>query len=182
MVTSSGAFFEGVSEYFTTLRFVKQGEAGRFNRLRNDACQNTPVLTVDDFQGDEYPSLSSFPVGNMRSKRALPKNPCSIAAVASLLHGSSMVESSFTASRSGSQNRKGSTLQGMFEGRTYTMGWWTTKQEMVERERSTSDSSDTLAGSSAAERMSPGTAHADDVNNVGIQNPKRQGRRLMSTS
>lgn len=65
----------------------------------------------------------------MDTRRVLPKNPCSIAAVASLLAGSSLLREDVIPVGSEWCNDWQLKRRGVFEGRAFTMGWWESKRD-----------------------------------------------------
>lgn len=60
----------------------------------------------------------------MQRNRVLPKCPCTIAAVASLLHGSKLVDPDFIPQGSEWYDDKELKSAAVFTGHTFTMGWW----------------------------------------------------------
>lgn len=60
----------------------------------------------------------------MRTRRVLPKDPCSIAAAASLLHNSRMLGRDIIPEGAEWCDDKELKKRGIFQGRTFTMGWW----------------------------------------------------------
>lgn len=60
----------------------------------------------------------------MKTKRTLPKNPNSIAAVASMLQGSKMVETKYVQKRSEWCSDKELRRRGVFTTQRFSMGWW----------------------------------------------------------
>jgi Protein of unknown function (DUF3433) len=67
---------------------------------------------------------AAFIFGSMRMGRVLPKNPCSIAAVASMLASSKMLSEQVIPPGSEWCSNKELRKRGVFEGYTYTLGWW----------------------------------------------------------
>lgn len=66
----------------------------------------------------------------MQTKRTLPKNPCSIAAVASLLQGSKMLTSESIPKGSEWCSDKVLAERGVFANQKFSMGWWDAENEL----------------------------------------------------
>ena len=87
----------------------------------------------------------------MQTKRVIPKSPTSIAAVASFLYGSRILSSVIP---HGAETCSDEELKkrGVFEGHTFSMGWW----EMDEHRESDSDTSSVSNGSETGEHEDQG--------------------------
>ncbi|KAJ5835440.1 hypothetical protein N7447_001466 [Penicillium robsamsonii] len=77
----------------------------------------------------------------MRTKKVLPKSPTSIASVASFLYGSRMLSSAIPNGSEWCSDEDLKTRR-VFEGRTFSMGWWAVERQ---RNRSQSDVSSVSA-------------------------------------
>ncbi|KAJ5164017.1 uncharacterized protein N7500_005847 [Penicillium coprophilum] len=93
----------------------------------------------------------------MRTKRVLPKSPTSIAAVASFLHGSRMLSSAIPHG-SGWCGDEELNKRGVFEGRSFSMGWWE-----VERQRNRSQSDVSSVSRMSEERVSGESVSGESV-------------------
>jgi hypothetical protein len=80
----------------------------------------------------------------MQTKRVLPKCPSSIAAIASLVHGSKMVDPNLIPEGSEWCNDNDLKSRGVFAGQTFTMGWWSREGLSDGEYANPGDSSSTL--------------------------------------
>ena len=67
---------------------------------------------------------AAIPFASIHTRRVLPKNPCSIAAVWSMLAASRMLSEDFIPKGSEWCSDKELRERGVFEGHSFTLGWW----------------------------------------------------------
>lgn len=115
----------------------------------------------------------------MDTKRVLPKEPFSIAAVASFLYGSRMLDLDII--RKGSEWSEDQELRrpGVFEGWTFTMGWWRGESGSAgsgDGRSSTDVGDDDSADASDSSKSSSVPAHIAEAPADGGSRPGRKGK------
>ncbi|KAJ5831711.1 hypothetical protein N7474_000022 [Penicillium riverlandense] len=113
----------------------------------------------------------------MRTKRVLPTNPCSIAGVASLLYGSRILGTEFIPTEAEWCDDDELKRRGVFEGRKFSMGWWTTSGKSLDE--SGFCAADTITKASSLARWSSNSDTEGDIEaHADAEQIARQGRRF----
>ncbi|CAL5871534.1 uncharacterized protein PFLUO_LOCUS5787 [Penicillium psychrofluorescens] len=113
----------------------------------------------------------------MQTKRILPTNPCSIAGVASLLYGSRMLGIEFIPTEAEWCDDDELKRRGVFDGWTFSMGWWTTAGKALDESKPCA--ADTLTkASSLVSWTSSGDTEGDIEAHADAERITRKGRRF----
>ncbi|KAJ5780636.1 hypothetical protein N7457_005796 [Penicillium paradoxum] len=116
---------------------------GVFHDGRNYLVQNELSTRILDGLLGSMVICALIALYVMRTDGILPKSPTSIASVASLLYGSRILDS-FMPHGSEWQSDEELKERGVFEGRSFSMGWWEVKRQRI-RNGSGASSVSTLA-------------------------------------
>lgn len=110
-------------------------------------------------------------LGLMQTKKVLPKNPCSIAAVASFLDGARMLRTDVIPREAQWCGDEG--LRSIFEGRRFTMGWW-----VVDRGSETSNIITTHHDNHGGEDSASDTDTRGSPDDAGISHSEQRATRF----